>query len=161
MMITLEEGGLKEERYSENNIIISHSTLPNILLTQLKNMTSWYKVMCRCECCISVKSIHSSLLSCHDNVLKNLKIKVVMRKTEGIMKCPIVYSIHIKVLSCQMISICFKQHMTWKWQQCVHIHNQIMHYHIRNVCFVVVQNVHGLIFQFHNQIRKIQMLSPP
>ena len=40
MMITLEEGGLKEERYSENNIIISHSTLPNILLTQLKNMTS-------------------------------------------------------------------------------------------------------------------------
>ena len=39
-----EEGGLKEARDEENNIIISDSTLQNIISPQLKNMTSWYKI---------------------------------------------------------------------------------------------------------------------
>ena len=36
-----------------------------------------------------------------------------------------------------------------------------MHYHIGNVCCVVVKNFHGLIFQVHNQISTIEMLAPP
>ena len=32
--------------------------------------------MCGCECCISTKSIHSSLLSWHDRYLKKLKNKI-------------------------------------------------------------------------------------
>ena len=58
-----EEGRMKEVRYEDNNVIISDSTLQNILLPQLKNMTSQYKVMRGCECCISDESMFSSLLS--------------------------------------------------------------------------------------------------
>ena len=36
----IQEGGLKEARDEDNNIIISDSTLLNILPPQLKNMTS-------------------------------------------------------------------------------------------------------------------------
>ena len=53
-----EEGVLKEARYEDNNIIISDSTLQKILPPQLKNMTSRYRVMCGCECCISAKGMH-------------------------------------------------------------------------------------------------------
>ena len=35
-----EEGRMKEVRYEDNNVIISDSTLQNILLYQLKNMIS-------------------------------------------------------------------------------------------------------------------------
>ena len=60
------DGGLKEARYAENNIIISDYTLRSLFLPQLKIMSSRYKVMCDCECCISDKIIHSSLLSWRD-----------------------------------------------------------------------------------------------
>ena len=53
MASTPEEGGLKEARDAENNIIISDSNLRNILPTQLKNINSRYKVMCGCGYCIS------------------------------------------------------------------------------------------------------------
>ena len=35
-----------------------------------------------------------------------------------------------------------------------------MCHHIGTLCYVVVQNFHGLIFQVHNQIITINMLSP-
>ena len=44
------DGGLKEARNAENNIIISDSTLRSLFPPQLK-MSSRYKVMCGCECC--------------------------------------------------------------------------------------------------------------
>ena len=65
-----EVDGLKEARDEENNIIISDSTLRNILPPQLKNMTYQYNVMCGCECCISVKIMHSSLLLWHEQFFK-------------------------------------------------------------------------------------------
>ena len=39
MVSPAEEGGLKESRDTENNIIIGDLTLRNILQPQLKNMT--------------------------------------------------------------------------------------------------------------------------
>ena len=42
---------------------------------QLKQMSAHYKIMCGCESCISVKIIHSSLLSWRDRYLKKLKDK--------------------------------------------------------------------------------------
>ena len=39
-------------------------------------MSARYKIMCGCECCISVKSIHSSLISWRDRYLKKLKDKI-------------------------------------------------------------------------------------
>ena len=56
------DGGLKNARDEDGNIIISDSTLRSLLPPQLKQMSARYKIMCGCECCISAKSIHSSLL---------------------------------------------------------------------------------------------------
>ena len=57
------DGGLKDARDEDDNIIISDSTLCSIFPPQLKQMSSRYKVVCGCECFISAKSINSSLLS--------------------------------------------------------------------------------------------------
>ena len=54
--------GLQEARDEENNIIISDSILRMLFPPQLKK-SARYKVICGCECFISDKSIHSSLLS--------------------------------------------------------------------------------------------------
>ena len=65
------DGGLKDARDEYGKIIISDSTLGSLLPPQLKKMSARYKVMCGCECFISTKSIHSSLLSWRDRYLKN------------------------------------------------------------------------------------------
>ena len=59
-------GGLNDARDEENNIIISDSKLRSLLPPQLKQMSAQNKIMCGCECCISDKIIHSSLLSWRD-----------------------------------------------------------------------------------------------
>ena len=41
--------------------------------TSFKKMSARYKIMCGCECCISTKSIHSSLLSWRDRSLEKIK----------------------------------------------------------------------------------------
>ena len=68
-----EEGGIKEARDVDYHIIISDSTLCKILPPQIKKMTSRYKVICSCECCIYAKSMHSSLLTWRDCRLKHPK----------------------------------------------------------------------------------------
>ena len=52
-------GGLKEARDEDDNIIISYYKLRSLLPHQLIKMSSRYKVVCGCECCISAKSMHS------------------------------------------------------------------------------------------------------
>ena len=61
-----DNGGIKEARDAEDNIIISDSTSCSLFPPQFKEMSSIYKVICGCECCISDKSIHSLLLSWRD-----------------------------------------------------------------------------------------------
>ena len=58
IVIPPEEGGLKEARDEENNIIISNSTLGNIMTPQVKKMYEWYKVLCGYKFFISAKSMH-------------------------------------------------------------------------------------------------------
>ena len=60
------DGVLKNDRDEDGNIITSYSTLLSPLQPQLKQMSARYNIMCGCECCISAKSIHSSLLSWRD-----------------------------------------------------------------------------------------------
>ena len=78
-MITPEERGIKEARYAVNNIIISDYILCNIMPPcniippQLKKIYPQYKVRCGCECCISTKSIHYSLLTWKYHHMKKLK----------------------------------------------------------------------------------------
>ena len=66
------DGGLKDARGEDGKIIISNSTLRSLLLPQFLKMSARYKIMCGCECSISGKSIHSSLLSWLDRYLKKL-----------------------------------------------------------------------------------------
>ena len=53
------DGGLKDARDEDGKIIISDSTLRSLLPPQLKQISTRYKIMCGCECCISAKIIHS------------------------------------------------------------------------------------------------------
>ena len=75
------DGGLKDARYEDDNIIINNSTLRSLLLPQLKQIPARYKVVCSFECCISAKSIHSSLLSWCDRYLKKRKDKIQNAKS--------------------------------------------------------------------------------
>ena len=75
MVITPEEFGLEEELYVDNNNTILNSTICNIFPSQQKNMSAWYKLMCGCECYITVKSMNSFLLTRCDNNMKQLKDK--------------------------------------------------------------------------------------
>ena len=72
MVSSPEEGVPKDARDPDNTIIISDSKLRSVIPPQLKNMSAQYNVMCGCECCISAKSIHSSLLSWCDHYLRKL-----------------------------------------------------------------------------------------
>ena len=67
------DGGRKDARDEDGKMIISNSTLRSLLPPKLKQMSARYKIMCCYECCISAKSIHSSLLSWRDRYLKNIK----------------------------------------------------------------------------------------
>ena len=58
MVIFIEEGGLKEARDVDNNIMFNDSTLQSILSPQIMKMSACFKVMCGYECCTSSKSIH-------------------------------------------------------------------------------------------------------
>ena len=73
MVSPLEEDSIKEERDSENNIIIGESILCKILSFQLKIMYVRYKFMFACECCISARSNHSYLLSWQFCYLEKIK----------------------------------------------------------------------------------------
>ena len=67
------DGGIKDARYEDGKIIISDSTLRSLLPPKFKKMSARYNIMCGCECYISAKSIHSSLLSWRDRYLNKLK----------------------------------------------------------------------------------------
>ena len=62
------DGGIKDARDEDDNIIISDSTFRSLLPPQLKQIYERYKVVCGCECCIYAKSIHSSFLSWRDGI---------------------------------------------------------------------------------------------
>ena len=91
------DGGIKDARGEDSKIIISDSTLRSLLPPQLKQMSALYKIMCGCDCCISAKSIHSSLISWRDRYLKNSRIKAKMIKSEGPVRKQITYIQHIKI----------------------------------------------------------------
>ena len=76
MVNTPEEGGLKEARYKQNNITIGDYAVCNMIPPHFKIIPAHYKVMCGCECFTSVKNMHSSLLTCCDYHLINLKDQI-------------------------------------------------------------------------------------
>ena len=91
------DGGLKDARDEYGKSIIGDSTLRSLLPPTLKQMSACYKVMCGCECCMSDKIIHSSLLSWCDRYLKKSKIKYKISKEKGLVKNHITQMKHIKI----------------------------------------------------------------
>ena len=98
--------------------------------------------MCGCECCISAKGIHSSLLSWRDRYLKNSRIKAKMLKAEGLVREHIKYIPHIKIRRCHMEGIFMPQHQIWQMLQCAHILNLSIHFHTGNTYCDAVMTVH-------------------
>ena len=122
-------------------------------------MAAHYKFMCGCECCISDKNIHSSLLSWRDLYffLKS-KIKAKILKIEGLVKNKIAYMTHIKIQSFQMGVIFIPKHLILKGGKSLHIHSHIMHYHTGNLYCNFVLNVHVVIFLTKKQMINILTL---
>ena len=73
-LIDTNDGGLKDSRDENGNIIISDSTFCSLFPPKLKQVSARYKVMFGCECCINAKSMHSSLLSWRDRYLEKTQI---------------------------------------------------------------------------------------
>ena len=76
LVIDTNDGVLKYSRDEYGKIVISDSTLRLLLSPQLKQISARYKIMYGCECCISEKIIHSSLLSWLNRYLEKLKDKI-------------------------------------------------------------------------------------
>ena len=121
-------------------------------------MSSRYKVMCGCKCCISAKSIHSSFLSWGDRYLKKSRISSKILKIEGLGGKQIAYMKHIKIQSCHMFFLFTPKYIIWQRQQCVYTHSHIMSYHTINLYFNIVPNVQALISLTRKQI--ISILTP-
>ena len=76
LVSNINDGGNKDARDEDDNIIIIGSTLCSLLPPQLKQMSAQFEVMCGCECCIYTKIVHSSLLSWSDRYLEKLKDQI-------------------------------------------------------------------------------------
>ena len=120
-----EYGWLKEARDAENNIITVVSTLHSLFPPQFQKTLSRYKFMGGCECCISAKSIHLSLLSWCGRYFKNSRVKVKILKTEGLGKNKITYMKHTKY-----------SHATWAW----YLRQSIWYGKVKNVCVSTVRS---------------------
>ena len=118
-------------------------------------MFSRYKVTCGCECCISAKSMHSSLLSWHVVIKKAHKYQPKYSKQKVWGKSKLTYMKVIKIQPFHMSVIFTPKHMTWQRQKCVHTHSQIMRDHTGNVYCDVVPNAQALIFLTRKQITSI------
>ena len=112
--------------------------------------------MCGCECFISIKIIHSSLLSWRDWYLKILQDKPKMLKKEGLVKNHIVYMKHIEIHWYHIDFIFMPKHQIWQRLPCVHIFSLIVHFHTGNMYFDAVLTVQVSIFLTKKQIISIQ-----
>ena len=65
------DGGLNDDRDEYSNTIISDSTFSSLLIPRIKQISEPYKVMGGCECFISDKNVHLSLLSWRGRYFKN------------------------------------------------------------------------------------------
>ena len=89
--------------------------------------------MCGCKCCISAKSIHSSLLSWRDSYLRKLKdhSQNDEKKTSG-EKSNRIYETYRNTVMTHGHHI-YAETYDMKMEKNVHIHSQIIRHHTGNV----------------------------
>ena len=122
-------------------IISSYMIQPYIILSHpnSKKRTSRYKVICGCECCISAKSIIIIMAL----LPKYQSFNTQKRRSDEMDNH--VFETY-KILSCNMVSICSKQHPVCLRKQCNHVHHQNIHYYNGNVFCSAVNKVHAFIY---------------
>ena len=123
-------------------------------------MSAWYKFVCSCECWISAKGIHSSLISWCDRYLKQLKDKIQNSQSRryGEKSHHIYETYKIQWLYTGVIFM--PKHMIYQRLKCTHILSLIVHFHTGNVYCGSVPNVHVSIFLTKKQIISIQKQHP-
>ena len=119
-----KDGGLKEARDPDHNIIISDSELRSLFPSQLKKPAQ-YKFMSGCECYISAKSIYYSLLSWRDQYFKKTKDQIQNFQNIRYGENLIVYMKHIKY-----------SHATWA----SYLRQIILYYQGKQICISTVRS---------------------
>ena len=121
-------------------------------------MNSRYKVMCGCECCISAKSMHSSLLTWRDRHLKDLKDRSNNEQNRRSGELSICILKSIRIMYDLMVVIFTIPLQTWPRKQCVPVILDIIGYRAGNMCYVVVIISQVFYYPFRRQ-RKIPQTS--
>ena len=151
-----EEGGLNKERNADNNIIIINYTLRDIMPHQLKNMSEWYKLMCGCECCISAKIMHSSLLTWRYFHMKQLKDRShnTQNRRSGQIASRIfeTYNNNVRPYGCNIQNTAAGMDM----ENFAPILLHIMRCLTGNVCYVVVINAPVWSYPVRSKIETLQ-----
>ena len=148
-----KEGRLKKAIYADNIIIISDSTLCNVLSPQLKKMTSWYKVWYSCECYISAKIMQYPLLTWHNSCLKQLKNRSHNAQNRMSGKYQVMYLKPKRMLYSIMVVVFTIPQHTYPWNLFVPLHLNIMRYYTENVCYVVAISAQLLFYTVRRQIK--------
>ena len=146
------DGGLKDARDENGKIIISDSTLCSLSPPKLNQMSARYKIICGSECCISAKSINSSLLSWRNRYLKKLKDKIqnaqIRRSGE---KAHQIYITYKNTVMPHGRHIYAKES---DMGNATHILSMIMHFHTGNVYCGAVPTVLVSILLTKKQLKK-------
>ena len=150
------DGGLKDARDEDDNIIIRDSTFPSLFPPQLKQMSARYKVVGGYEYCIYDKIIHPSLLSWRDRYLKKLKYK--SQNSQNRRYGEKAHHIYITYKNTVMPH---ERHIYAKApdmsnEKCAHILILIMKFHTGNVYCGDVLNVLLLIFLTKKKIKNLK-----
>ena len=116
-------------------------------------MSSPYKVMCGCDCCISAQNIHSCLLTWRYRHMIQLKDQIhnSQNKRCGEIESRIIET-YKNVLRPHVCNIHKKNHHTQPWKQCVPVLLYIMILLTRSMCYIVVINVQVFSYPFKRKI---------
>ena len=116
-------------------------------------MTARYKVMCGCECCISAKIMHSSLLTWHDRHIKQLKYRSHNAKNRRSGE------LYIHIFETYKNSVrphgyhIYNSSAYMAMEKCVPVPHNIMIYHTLNVYYDFARNPPVLIYLIRRQIK--------
>ena len=128
-----KDGGLKQARYEDDNIIISDSTLRSLFPPQLKKNHQETRLCVVANVAYLPKVCINNYYHGVIVILKNSSISAKMLKTEGLGKNQIAPMKLKKIKSCHMGFIFTPNNMTWQRKQCVLTHSMIMRYHTGNL----------------------------
>ena len=145
-----------ELRRKEMQTIISSSVIQLYVKFYHPNWIIWITDTSLCVV-VSVAYLKKiCILPCwHDSIFvwNTSKTEVTMRKTEGLMKYPVVFSKPIIMQYNLMVVIFIIALQIWTWKQCYPLPLNIMGYRTENVCYAVLISTQVLSYLFRRQLK--------